>query len=177
MLNSLLQEEITEMQENEEFKAEGFKIENLERANWCFRKIRALKEEIVENTSLADIERQRIEAWERKENKSAKENINYFECLLKEYYKENKEKDSKFKLTTPYGKVSSRKSKKYNWTDEEELLKYLKENKNDELIRVKEEINKTEFKKVYKNGVNQETGEIIPGVDVREEESISIKVE
>lgn len=177
MLNSLLQEEIIEIQENEELKAEGFKIENLEGANWCFRKIRALKEKILQNTSLAEAERQRIDAWEMKENESSKENINYFECLLKEYYKENKEKDSKFKLTTPYGKVSSRKSKKYNWTDEEELLKYLKENKNDELIRVKEEINKTEFKKIYKDGINEETGEVIPGVEVEQTESISIKVE
>ncbi|AWZ48431.1 hypothetical protein C3495_06200 [Clostridiaceae bacterium 14S0207] len=174
MLNELLKSEIAEI---ETVERESFKVTDLESANWCFRKISALQNNIESNKSLAVAEKLRIDKWEKKVTEEDKETIQYFESLITEYYLANRELDKKFKLSTPYGKVSSRKSKKYNWTDEEELLKYLKENKNDELIRVKEEINKTEFKKVYKNGVNQETGEIIPGVDVREEESISIKVE
>ena len=42
-------------------------------------------------------------------------------------------------------------------------------------IRVKEELDKTLFKKVCKNGVNQETGEIIPGVRIEEVETITLK--
>lgn len=33
-------------------------------------------------------------------------------------------------------------------------------------IRVKEELDKTAFKKICKDGVNQATGEIVPGVRV-----------
>ena len=44
-------------------------------------------------------------------------------------------------------------------------------------IRVKEELDKTAFKKLCKGGVNQETGEVVPGVRVEKVESISVKVD
>ena len=44
-------------------------------------------------------------------------------------------------------------------------------------IRVKEELDKTAFKKICKDGVNQATGEIVPGVRVETVENISIKAE
>lgn len=171
MLNTLLQEELKEIEE-----LEGFKITNIDEANWAFRKIRALKEEVKETNLLADKEIERINSWREKETKASIDNIEYFEGLLTEYYMKLRNENPKAKLNTPYGKVTSRKSKKYNWINEEELLKYLKEN-NTELIRVKEEINKIEFKKVYKNGVNEETGEVLPGIEIKEEETISVKVE
>ncbi|WP_242957671.1 host-nuclease inhibitor Gam family protein, partial [Clostridium cochlearium] len=170
MLNTLLQEELKEMEQ-----LEGFKITNIDEANWAFRKIRALKEEVKETNLLADKEIERINSWREKETKASIDNIEYFEGLLTEYYMKLRNENPKAKLNTPYGKVTSRKSKKYNWINEEELLKYLKEN-NTELIRVKEEINKIEFKKVYKNGVNEETGEVLPGIEIKEEETISVKV-
>ncbi|KEI16958.1 hypothetical protein Z959_08165 [Clostridium novyi B str. ATCC 27606] len=177
MMNALLKNEIKEMNEVMEEHVTTFKVDSLESANWCFRNIRALKEQIETNKALADAERFRIDSWEKKENESALNSISYFESLVTEYFKEEKIKDKKFKLSTPYGKVSSRKIEKYNWDDKEALLNYLKENKQDKLIRVTEEINKTEFKKVYKHGINKETGEILPGVIVEEKESISVKVE
>ncbi|RXM53937.1 hypothetical protein DP134_14065 [Clostridium tetani] len=155
---------------------EGFKITNIDEANWAFRKIRALKEEVKETNLLADKEIERIENWREKEIKTSIDNIQYFEGILTEYYMKLRSEDPKAKLNTPYGKVTSRKNKKYNWINEEGLIKYLKEN-NKKLIRVREEINKIEFKKVYKNGVNEETGEVIPGIEIKEEETISVKVE
>ena len=44
-------------------------------------------------------------------------------------------------------------------------------------IRVKTELDKTALKKFCKDGVNQETGEIVPGIRIEEVESVSIKVE
>ncbi|BDR67011.1 phage protein [Clostridium tetani] len=171
MLNTLLQEELKEIEE-----LEGFKITNIDEANWAFRKIRALQEEVKETNLLADKEKERIENWREKEIKTSIDNIEYFEGILTEYYMKLRSEDPKAKLNTPYGKVTSRKNKKYNWINEEGLIKYLKEN-NKKLIRVREEINKIEFKKVYKNGVNKETGEVLPGLEIKEEESISVKVE
>ncbi|WP_243447905.1 host-nuclease inhibitor Gam family protein [Clostridium tetani] len=171
MLNTLLQEELKGIEE-----LEGFKITNIDEANWAFRKIRALKEEVKETNLLADKEIERIENWREKEIKTSIDNIQYFEGILTEYYMKLRSEDPKAKLNTPYGKVTSRKNKKYNWINEEGLIKYLKEN-NKKLIRVREEINKIEFKKVYKNGVNEETGEVIPGIEIKEEETISVKVE
>ncbi|NOH14839.1 host-nuclease inhibitor Gam family protein [Clostridium cochlearium] len=172
MLNTLLQEELKEIEE-----IEGFKITNIDEANWAFRKIRALKEEVKETNLLADKEIERINSWREKETKASIDNIEYFEGLLTEYYTRLKAKDPKAKLNTPYGKVTSRKSKKWNYQNEEEILKYLKENEYSDLIRVKEDINKAELKKVFKDGVNKETGEVLPGVEIKEEESISVKVE
>ena len=82
----------------------------------------------------------------------------------------------KFKLSTPYGKVTSRKTSKYIYEDEQAIMDYCNINEID-AIRVKEELDKTAFKKLCKDGVNQATGEIVPGVRVETVEKISIKAE
>ncbi|BDR66694.1 phage protein [Clostridium tetani] len=172
MLNSLLQEELKEIEE-----VQGFKITNIDEANWAFRKIRALQEEVKETNLLADKEKERIENWREKEIKTSMDNIEYFQGILTEYYMKLRSENPKAKLNTPYGKVTSRKSKKWNYQNEEEILKYLKENEYSDLIKVKEDINKAELKKMFKDGVNKETGEVLPGLEIKEEESISVKVE
>ncbi|RXI50666.1 hypothetical protein DP130_01480 [Clostridium tetani] len=172
MLNTLLQEELKEIEE-----LEGFKITNIDEANWAFRKIRALQEEVKETNLLADKEKERIENWREKEIKTSMDNIEYFQGILTEYYMKLRSENPKAKLNTPYGKVTSRKSKKWNYQNEEEILKYLKENEYSDLIKVKEDINKAELKKMFKDGVNKETGEVLPGLEIKEEESISVKVE
>ncbi|KEI18284.1 host-nuclease inhibitor Gam family protein [Clostridium haemolyticum] len=176
-MNKFIESEIQEMNHVMQEEVTGFKVDSLESANWCFRKIRALKEQIAENKALADAEKFRIDEWEKKENESAKNSIEYFEVLLQNYYVEQKQQDKKFKLSTPYGKVSARKSTKWNYRDEVETLNYLNSNGYNNLIKIKQELNKAELKKAFKDGVNAETGEILPGVDVEEVETVSIKVE
>ena len=46
-----------------------------------------------------------------------------------------------------------------------------------DVIRVKEELDKSKFKKICRSGVNQETGELIPGVRVEQIETIAVKAE
>lgn len=171
-MNSLLQNESNDIEVQE-----GFKIDSLESANWAFRKIRALKEDIKEKEELAIKERERIDNWLKSETESVRSSISFFEGLLTEYYLLIKKDNPKAKISTPYGKVSSRKSKTWNYEDEDLTIKYLKENKHSNLIRVQENLNKSELKKVFKDGVNEETGEIIPGLNVVQVENISIKVE
>ncbi|MGG7059869.1 host-nuclease inhibitor Gam family protein [Clostridium tertium] len=169
MENTLLQNTLVE-------EREGFKIENLEGATWAFRKLRAIENKEVEIKAIAEEEINRVNAWKEKELEQYAKDKEYFNYLLEEYYREEKAKDKKFKLSTPYGKVTARKSKKWIYEDEENLLEYLKGNE-PSCIRVKEEINKTEVKKLFKDGVNAETGEILPFVKIEEEENISVKVE
>lgn len=171
-MNALQQNEVEEI----ETLNESFSVTDINSANWCFRKIAVLNTKIEENKQLADKERARINDWEQRENEAAKQSVEYFETLLKNYYNRLKLLDVKAKVSTPYGKISSRKQTKWNYTDEKELLKYLKEN-NANLIRIKEEINKVDLKAKYKNGVDMETGEVLPGVEVSTEENIVIKVE
>ena len=169
MENSLLENTLVE-------EREEFKIDSLEGATWAFRKLRAIESKEAEIKAIADEEINRINAWKEKELDQYSKDKEYFNYLLQEYYREERSKDKKFKLSTPYGKVTARKSKKWIYEDEESLLEYLKQSE-PSCLRVKEEINKTEVKKIFKDGVNSETGEILPFVRIEEEETISIKVE
>lgn len=168
-MNSLQEQVLNE-------EREGFKIDSLEGATWGFRKLRAINEKENELKAIAEGEIQKIQIWLESELKATQNDREYFEGILTEYYQEEKQKDSKFKLSTPYGKVSSRKTDKYIYEDEEEIKDYCNMN-NLDCIRVKEELDKTAFKKLCKGGVNQETGEVVPGVRVEKVESISVKVD
>ena len=168
MINTLLNNTLAE-------ERESFKVENLEGATWVFRKLRAILDKEVEINSVAEEEVNRINAWREKELEQYSKDKEYFNYLLEEYYKQEKAKDKKFKLSTPYGKVSSRKTTKWNY-DEDTLKDYIRSN-DLPFIRVKEEIDKTGLKKCFKDGINAETGEIIPGIEIEEVESISVKVE
>ena len=169
MSNVLLQNDIEEVRE-------AVAINDLSGATWAFRKLRAIEEKKKEITSIAIEEKKRIDEWVSNETKSLNADKEYFEGLLSAYYIEERAKDKKFKLTTPYGKVTSRKTEKYIYEDEQAIMDYCNMNELD-VIRIKEELDKSAFKKICKGGVNQETGEVVPGVRVETVESISIKAE
>lgn len=166
-MNNILDFEINpaEIQERE-----NFIVDTLEKATWAFRQLKKLTEEVEQNKAIAEGEINRIQSWLESVNKANLESISYFEGLLKNYYREAGKK-----VNTPYGTVTARKSKTWNYKDEE-VLKFLNSNGYRNLIRVKEEINKSELKKIFKDGVNQETGEVLEGVDIVDTESITVKV-
>lgn len=170
MENALLNQEL-----QEEVK-EGFKIENLEGATWAFRKLRAIAAKESEIKSIAESERMRIDAWEKQQCDQYQNSKEYFEGLLSTYYAEEKAKDSKFKLSTPYGKVTSRKSDKWFYDDEQAVIDYCNINQIG-AIKVEEKLDKASLKKLCKNGVNQETGEILPGIRIEKVETITVKAE
>ncbi|NFO72338.1 hypothetical protein FDC51_19815 [Clostridium botulinum] len=159
---------------------ETFKITDLKGASWALRKIKECKESILEKEELAKVEKERIDNWLDNETKSDLVSLEYFNGLLLQYYKELKQSDPKAKITTPYGKVTARKNKKWNYGNEETLLKYLNSNGYKNLIRTKQEINKTDIKESFliKDGIvlDKNTGEVIPEISVIEEENISVKV-
>lgn len=167
-------------EENNDETKERFKVKDLDAANWCFRKLKAIEDKKREIKYLADKERTRITEWEKEELKAFKSSTDYFEMLLEDYYRELRGVDSKAKLSTPYGKVTSRKQQpKWNY-EEDKTLEWLKEN-DISLIRIKEEVNKAELKKKFNiNGtqVVTEDGEIVEGITIEErEDSVVIKVE
>lgn len=169
MMNNL-QEQILE-EEREEFK-----IDSLEGATWAFRKLRAINEKESEYKAIAEQEITKVQTWLESVIKPLGNDKAYFEGVLSQYYKAEREKDKKFKLSTPYGKVAARETDKYYYEDEQAIMDYCNMNKVD-CIRVKEELDKASFKKVCKGGVNLETGEVVPGVRVEKELSITVKVE
>lgn len=169
MENKLIQNDLEEVRKE-------FRIENLESATWAFRKLRAISAKEADIKAIASQEISRINAWMENELKQYEDDRDYFEGLLSQYYRTEKEKDKRFKLSTPFGKVTSKETDKWNYEDEEALLNYLKTSE-PKCVRVKEEVNKTELKKIYKNGVNEETGEILPFVKITRELSITVKAE
>lgn len=180
-MNALDRLEIEETVE----KREGFKVTDKESANWAFRKMLAWQKEVNDNDSLAEKEIERINQWREKENQTAKDNIAFFEGLLIQYYMSEKGRDEKFKLSTPYGKVTSRKQQPKWEYDEKTLLDSLKGIGLVDLIKVKEEPNKAELKKfakenfVLNNGrLITSDGEIVEGVLITDQtDKITVKVE
>lgn len=88
-----------------------FEVTDLSSANWVFKKLEAISAKEKEIKDLAQSEVDRIKEWESKELESIQGNKEHLEYLVTEYYRAEKEKDSKFKLNTPYGKsdVSERR--------------------------------------------------------------------
>lgn len=154
---------------------EVFQVKDLQSATWVFRRLREIEEKINEITSVAIDEKVRINEWLFNETKSLQQDKEYFEGLLSAYYIQERTKDKRFKLSTPYGKVTTRKNKK--WIYDDEVVKEYIKAENLPYIRVKEELDKTSLKKEFKDGINPITGEIVPGITIEETESITIKAE
>lgn len=177
-MDALLEMELQEALETSETK-ERFKIENLESANWAFRKLAAIERKKKEVQELAQKEIERIKVWQEQEEKALDNSKEFFEGLLTEYFAKEREKDPKFKISTPYGKVSARKQQPKWHYDDEKLVNWLLEN-DKELVRVKYEPDKNEIKKTYKivgTNVVTEDGEIVEGIAIEERpEKIDIKV-
>ena len=155
---------------------QGFIIDDIHKATWALKKIKAIEEKQQQLKQIKEYEIETIEKWFNKEVEEINNEKMELETLLQLYYLENKSLDKKFKLSTPYGSVSLRKNKKWHYWDEKKLINYLKESNNSELIRVKEELDKAKIKSVFKNGINPETGEILPEVYIEEVETVSIKI-
>lgn len=181
MMNELLEMELEEAIDTVEAAEVGgrFTIQDLDSANWAFRKLAAIERKRKEIQELADREIERIKNWQQQEEESLNNSKEFFEGLLTEYYVKQKETDPEFKISTPYGKVSSRKQQPKWHYDEDKLVKWLKEN-NQNLLRVKYEPDKNEIKKTYKivgTNVVTEDGEIVEGITIEERpEKVAIKV-
>ena len=165
-----------------EVNKETFKVTDLKSATWCMEKIRDInnkineKEEIAnEIISRAEEDIRKAKEWLKEETEEHNSSKEYFETLLTQYYQNEKRIDKKFKLKTPFGKVESRKTKKWIY-DEEKVIEYCKR-EGLEFVKIIETLDKAKLKKVCKEGANPLTGEIISGIEIEEVENISVKVE
>lgn len=159
-----------------------YEITDLSALSWAFRKMAVIAQKKSEVNALADEEIQRIEGYREKELYNLNNDEEFFRGLINDYVARQRESDPDFKrASTPYGTVKLRKQPaKWNY-DDSKLLESLKENGLTNLIRIKEEPNKADLKKVAEiNGsvvVIPETGVIIDGVTVDEQaETIVLEV-
>lgn len=169
MTNELENQELQELQDTEK---DRFEITDLETANWAFRKYAAIQKKEQEINKLAQDEIERIKQWQESETQSLQDSKDYFEFLLTEFYKKQKEIDPKFKLSTPYGKVTSRKgTKKWNIPNQDEVIKELENRGFNNLVRHKKEINLADMKKEFQavgDKVVDSNGEVVEGAYIIE---------
>lgn len=168
-----------EIMEDEDYQIENkFYIKDLESADWAMKKIQENNRLADERIQYAKDEIEKSKAFIKKEEEARDRSNFYLQGLLAIYMQERKAEDPKFKIKTPTGTVSTRKSTKWNYEDDL-LLEFLKANKMNDYIRVKEEVNKNDFKKAVKitdsGKVVTQDGELVEGVSVEKSEDINIK--
>lgn len=155
--------ELAYEQEQPEIK-EGFIIDSLEKAAWAFKKINACKARIAEVKAYADSERDKLDRWEESELALAEGTVDRFKQLLAEYYFAQKDKDPKFRLSTPYGSGYAKKNMP-ELTYPDDAPERLEKMGLTDCVRIKKEVNKAQLsKKIFvtdDNKVVTEDGELI----------------
>lgn len=162
-----------------------FVIDDLKKATWAMRKIRDAEKEYEKVMEVAEAERDRIVEWADKETADVRSTIDYMRGLLVDYYQRERAENPKFKLSTPYGKVSSRKRQPKLSMDDEKVLAYLEENELSDLIKVQKKYSKNDVKKlidvVEKDGepvVIDKNGTLLDFVKAEnQEDSYTVKTE
>ncbi|EIE3649222.1 host-nuclease inhibitor Gam family protein [Staphylococcus pseudintermedius] len=166
-------------------RSESFQVNSLETANWAFKKLEALKAKETEINGVAEKELDRIKQWQSQELKSIESDKEYFEYLVTDYYKREKEKDDKFKLSTPYGKVTSHAGSKVlemqGGVNEQDVIDQLEQKGLMDFVRITKNLNKDDIKKgfyVDDDGKLIDTnGEVLEGIKmVRKPTSYTVKV-
>ena len=128
-----------------------------------------------ENIAIANKEIQKIKLWQDEANSELDKKIKYYEEVLLEFFKQQQELNPKYKLDTPYGKVTKRKSKKWSY-DEEAVIEFLEENMYIEMINIEKSIKKNDIKKAFPEGIDKSTGQVIDGITITEEVNYNIKL-
>lgn len=164
-----------DLEEGEEAVDEKFRVTDLHSADWCLEKIAEKEALISEVRDLATAKKQLIDRWEQKETERHQRSIQFFQFLLGQYLAEQREKDPKFKISTPMGLVSTRvQQPEWNIEDEDRVIELLEISGQSAFIRVKKELKKGDIKKTceIRNGVPvlvTETDEVIlQGIKVEE---------
>lgn len=134
--------------------------------------INMLKEQ---NKVIAKGEIDKINLWKDEANKDLNEKVKYYEEVLLQFYQKQLEVNPKYKLNTPYGKVSKRNNKKWIY-DEEKIIEFLEENMYMSMIVIEKGIKKLDIKKAFPNGIDECTGEVIEGIQIIEETNYNIKL-
>ncbi|HDB6413532.1 TPA: host-nuclease inhibitor Gam family protein [Staphylococcus aureus] len=176
-MNELQAQELENIEQDERFE-----VTDLDSANWVFKKLDAITTKENEINELADKEIERIKSWQEKEVEKLQGSKDYLQSLVIEYFRIEKEKDSKFKLNTPYGKVSSRKgSKVIQVSNEQEVINQLEQRGFDNYVKVTKKLSQSDIKKdfnVTENGtLIDANGEVLEGASIVEKPtSYTVKV-
>ncbi|MDX8367837.1 host-nuclease inhibitor Gam family protein [Cytobacillus sp. IB215665] len=170
-MNQLHEQELEGIEE----KKEGFAITDMDKLNWAFRKVSALRAKHNQITKLADAERERINQWEAKELRDIHNSLQFFETHISKYHANQLAENPKSKtISTPYGKTKARSSsEQIDKANEDALLKHVQASNLNDYIKpalmwgeLKKSLNIVEI-----NGqkvVVDELGQKVEGVSIKE---------
>lgn len=170
MLNERLSEEFLD-----EFVTieEGWRVNNDLEADWCLDKIREARAEYLRIEMVAKAKIEQIQTMLRKQEEKMSSETSFFEAKLREYFGGVKTKDTKTQRSyqLPSGKLVEKRQNPEFVRNEDELLKWTKNNAKD-FIKIKESVDWAELKKNVEIAgnmvVDKNTGEIVEGVAVVE---------
>lgn len=168
MMNPLLMDDLEETSTEKK----TFQVTDVSSASWAMRKLKASADQDKEFKKAAQEQIDSINAWLKRKLEANADSREYLEGLLTDYLFEQRKKDPKFRVDTPYGMVSTRKSPAgVNWSDNK-VLESLEKQGMDNFIRTKKEPDKAKIKKEFKfteggKYVNED-GQIIEGATPKE---------
>lgn len=158
-----------------------WRIQDEEGANRYMRIVRSLEGRVAEVEKMRKAEVDRVEAFYAGQRDEIDGKAEFFRRLLVDWYNRQREVDPKYQLKTPWGKVTSRRTKSPQWIDENATLAWLKVSGHGDLVKVEESIRKADLKKAMNEAdghyIDPATGEIVPGVEVVEKVSVTVKTE
>lgn len=186
-MGNLIEEDIEdtteeEMEEDDSLSLEhqGFVVDDLSKADWCFKKIKAINAQKQQMEEYVKKEEWKLKEFKRKQTDRYDRNIDYFKYLLQSYLDRELETNPNFKIKTVNGTASYGKITKKLEYDDAKMLEFCKENDYTDLIRVKEELNKVELKKFLTitedNAVVTAHGELLEDVTVLEEQKLNLRL-
>lgn len=154
---------------------ERFVIDSASKADWAMHKLSEINEEMEDIRTRAAVQEQQIFDWKVTEIQKLSESQEYFKGLLNEYAQNELAENPKFHFTSPWGKISVSHPKQWSYDDD----KLIKQYKDTDFVKTEYKLNKKDLKKSVEivNGKpnSKDTGEIIDGITITEEEKINIK--
>lgn len=176
-MNRLQEIELYELNEMQPQEKQIFVIKDMDGLNWVLRKINAANAKLNEIKSLAVAERERINAWEKKESAGLMNDITFFEQKIFEYHSHVLANDPKQKsIVTPYGRVQSTTNEAQpERLDDEAIFNYVVANQLPYVeVNTSRKLQWGELKKtlnVVQQGDEQivvdSNGQVVPGVTVK----------
>lgn len=157
---------------NDEEQRERFRIYTDATATWAMKRLAAIRAKQRENIAIADAEMQRITDWIDAVNNPLGADASYFESLLADYGRRQRQEEDRKSINLIHGKIATRAGNPKWHINAEMLMPWLRANAPD-LIKVKEEpsltaIKETFAEQVYDGRVVTVAGEPVPGVTVEQ---------
>lgn len=174
-------EQVLEVYEAVGDERDKWRICDEEGANKYMRIVRSIDQQAQAVAEMKRKEVARIEGFYDAQIDELNSKAEFFRRLLVDWYNRQREVNPKYQLKTPWGKVMSRRTKSPQWQDESATLTWLKVSGHNDLVKVEESIRKADLKKAMNEAdgyyIDPATGEIVPGVEIVEKVSVTVKTE